>query len=448
MQTVLIVIRDPEVRASLGGIITESGREVVSVGSCREARRRFPGREYDVVFAEARGDDGGIWGLANPSSQTTVLVDPADEVPEDEGLPAGFQARISTPFEPDRVAELLDGTASSGDASTDQTTEAAPSPEDEEPDPSSVRLLGTSPAMRRLKDRIRCMAPAQAPVLILGETGSGKELVARQLHESSDRSEGPFVAINCGALSPALLESQLFGHESGSFTGAKHRHRGVFERAQGGTVFLDEITEMSVDVQVRLLRVLEQGAFHRIGGEELVKPDFRAVAATNRAPAQAMAEDRLRSDLYYRLGVLQLEVPPLRERLEDVELLSKAFLAEVAVEEGVEKTLTPATLDRLREHTWPGNVRELRNAIYVAYLMSEGREILPDALPVEVLSDPPSQEPVFRLQVGTSLEEAERRLIARTLHSMDGSKPRAAVTLGISLKTLYNRLKSYPPLPA
>lgn len=439
MHTVLIVIRDPEVRASLGGIITESGREVVSVGSCREARRRFPGREYDVVFAEARGDDGGIWGLVNPTCQATVLVDPPDEDPVDGQLPAGFHARLSTPFEPDRVAELLDGAASPGDASPDQTTEAVPAP---------VRLLGTSPAMRRLKDRIRCMAPAQAPVLILGETGSGKELVARQLHESSQRSEGPFVAINCGALSPTLLESQLFGHESGSFTGAKHRHRGVFERAQGGTVFLDEITEMSVDVQVRLLRVLEQGAFHRIGGEELVKPDFRAVAATNRAPAQAMAEGRLRSDLYYRLGVLQLEVPPLRERLEDVELLSKAFLEEVAIEEGVAKTLTPATLDRLREHAWPGNVRELRNAIYVAYLMSEGSEIPPEALPVEVLSDPPSQEPVFRVQVGTSLEEAERNLITRTLHSMDGSKPRAATTLGISLKTLYNRLKTYPPLPA
>lgn len=341
------------------------------------------------------------------------------------------------------MTEFVDEAVSHGDVLSENEADASPPPEDGGSGPPPVRLLGRSPAMRQLKDRIRCVAPAQAPVLIIGETGSGKELVARQLHDLSQRSEGPFVAINCGALSQTLLESQLFGHERGSFTGARHRHRGVFERAHGGTVFLDEITEMPVDVQANLLRVLEQGTFHRTGGEDLVRADFRTVAATNRDPARAMSEGRLRSDLYYRLSVLQLEMPPLRERLEDVELLAKAFLAEVASEEGASKTLTTATLDRLRERAWPGNVRELRNAIHTAYLMSEGKEILPEALPAEALSDSRGQNPVFHVPMGTSLQEAERELIMRTLHRMDGSKPCAAKSLGISLKTLYNRLNSY-----
>ena len=452
MNTVLIALRDPEVRVSLAKIVRESGRRVASVGSCREARRRFPGREYDVVFAEARGGRGGPWGPATPTCRIAVLVDPPDEVLVDGMLPAGFHARLSTPFDSSSVTELLDGTVSDGNVLPEGESGPLPPPEDAEfgedgeLGPRPMKLLGRAPAMRQLKSRIRCMAPAQAPVLILGETGSGKELVARQLHDLSQRSEGPFVAINCGALSPTLLESQLFGHERGSFTGAKRRHRGVFERAHGGTVFLDEITEMSVDVQVNLLRVLEQGAFYRTGGEDLVRADFRTVAATNHAPARAQSEGRLRSDLFYRLSVLQLEVPPLRERLEDVELLAKAFLAEVASEEGVAKTLTSAALDRLREHTWPGNVRELRNAIHTAYLMSEGREILPEALPAEVLSDSRERDEVFHVPMGTSLQEAEQELIMRTLHHMDGSKSCAAKKLGISLKTLYNRLNSYPTI--
>ncbi len=444
MHTVLIAIRDPEVRASLATIVQAAGRRVVDVGSCREARRRFPGREYDVVFAEARGGEEGTWCPATPTCRIAVLVDPPDEVLVDGGLPGGLHHRLSTPFDPHRVTELLDGTGSHADASPEESTEPSSPPGDPEPDPPGVRLLGNALAMRQLRSRIRCMAPAKAPVLVIGETGSGKELVAQQLHHFSRRREGPFVPINCGALSPTLMESQLFGHERGSFTGAERRHRGVFERAHGGTVFLDEITEMSVDLQVKLLRVLEQGVFHRTGGEELVTGDFRTVAATNREPARAISEGRLRADLYYRLNVLQLEVPPLRDRLEDVELLAQAFLAEVETEEGATKVLTSATLERLREYSWPGNLRELRNAIYTAYLMSEGTEILPEALPPEVLSDSREQGPVFHVPLGTSIQEAERELIMRTLRLLDGSKPCAAKALGISLKTLYNRLNSYP----
>jgi len=440
MHTILIAIRDPEIRASLAELAARTDRKVVSVRSCREARRRFPGREYDLVFAEAAGE-GGSWGMATPPCRKAVLVDPPDELLVDRQLPAGFHAQLSSPFDSARVSELMD--------QRDSRDDPAPPPRGHG-DPSvdlPARLLGETPVMRQLKDRIRRVAPAQAPVLIVGETGSGKELVARQLHQLSHRSEGPFVAINCGALSPTMLESQLFGHERGSFTGANRRHRGVFERAHGGTVFLDEITEVSLDVQVNLLRVLEQGMFYRTGGEELVKADFRAVAATNRSPASALNEGRLRPDLYYRLSALQLELPPLRERLEDVELLAMAFLTEVVSEEGTPKTLTSDTLDRLREHTWPGNVRELRNAIHTAYLMSEGREIRPDSLPAEVLSGSGDKGAVFHLPLGTPLHEAERELIMRTLYLKEGSKPSAAETLGISLKTLYNRLNSYTAPP-
>ena len=440
MHTVLVAIRDPGVRASLAQMATKPGRDVLSVRSCREARRRFPGREYDVVFAETAGE-GGAWGTATPSCRTSVVVDPPDAGDVDGPLPPGFDARLSSPFDPGRVSDLVEGRLVSDDVVL--------LPEGGEASPPALptRLLGRAPAMRQVKDRIRRVAPAKAPVLIVGETGSGKELVARRLHRLSHRREGPFVAINCGALSPTLLESQLFGHERGSFTGANRRHRGVFERAHGGTVFLDEITEVSMDVQVNLLRVLEQGVFYRTGGEELVTADFRVVAATNRSPARALREGRLRSDLYYRLSALQLEIPPLRERLEDVELLAKAFLAEVASEEGALKILTSATLDRLREHTWPGNVRELRNAIHTAYLMSEGSEIRPGALPADVLSDSPEEGAVFHVPAGTSLEEAEQELIMRTLHLLKGSKPCAAESLGISLKTLYNRLNSYAAAP-
>lgn len=446
MHTVLIAIRDPEARASLAKFARGSGRRVVQVGSCREARRRFPGREYDLVFTEALEGERGTWGPATPTCRLAVLVDPPDDVLVDGQLPAGFHARLSTPFDLPRLTEVLKR-AGLRVPMSDQEGSGGVASEDGASGPPPERLLGRAPAIRRLERRIRCMAPARAPVLIIGETGSGKELVARKLHHLSERRDGPFVAINCGALSPTLLESQLFGHERGSFTGAKRRHRGVFERAHGGTVFLDEVTEMSVDLQANLLRVLEQGSFYRTGGEDLVKADFRTLAATNRAPARALSEGRLRSDLYYRLGVLQLEVPPLHERLEDVELLANAFLAEVVSQEGASKTLTAAALDRLREHTWPGNVRELRNAIHTAFLMSEGREIGPESLPAEVLSDSRDHGTVFHVPLGTSLQEAERQLILRTLQGMDGSKALAAERLGISLKTLYNRLNSYATLP-
>jgi DNA-binding NtrC family response regulator len=249
------------------------------------------------------------------------------------------------------------------------------------------------------------------------------------------------VAVNCGAIAPGLIESELFGHERGSFTGAERAHRGYFEKADRGTLFLDEITEMPADLQVKLLRVLETASVERVGGGGPVRLDVRVVAATNRRPEQAVAEGRLREDLLYRLDVFPVPLPPLRERGDDVVLLAEDFLAALNRESnGSPKAFTRAALARLRDHSWPGNVRELRNVVQRAFLLAPG-DIGVDALPLGVREENGGTSLVFR--VGTSVDEAEKRLILATLEHCAGDKKKAAELLGISLKTLYNRLNVY-----
>jgi DNA-binding NtrC family response regulator len=242
-------------------------------------------------------------------------------------------------------------------------------------------------------------------------------------------------------VSPTLIESELFGHERGSFTGADRSHRGYFERANRGTLFLDEITEMPAELQVKLLRVLETGSLSRVGGTETVKVDIRIIAATNRRPEEAVTAGKLREDLLYRLNVLPVEVPPLRERGDDVELLAEHFLAEFNKEGETSKRFTSSALDRLRSHAWPGNVRELRNVIHRAYILAEN-EIGPDTLPLGTPGEGPRSDGLV-LSVGTSIAEAERRLVLATLEHYEGDKKKAAAILKISLKTLYNRLNVY-----
>ena len=265
-------------------------------------------------------------------------------------------------------------------------------------------LIGASPAMQRVYDLISKVAPTEASVFVLGETGTGKELVAQTLHDMSPRRKGPFVPINCGAVSPTLIESELFGHEKGSFTGADRVHRGYFERANRGTLFLDEITEMSAELQVKLLRVLETGTFMRVGGTDPIRVDARVMAATNRDPAEAVTAGKLREDLLYRLNVLPIEVPPLRERGDDVERLAQHFLDEFNKEGDTQKRFTSTALDRLRAHSWPGNVRELRNVIHRAYILAES-DIGPDTLPLGTVGEAPRSDGLV-LSVGTSIAEA------------------------------------------
>jgi DNA-binding NtrC family response regulator len=302
-------------------------------------------------------------------------------------------------------------------------------------------LIGASTRMQEVYDLVAKVAPTDASVFVLGETGTGKELVAQTLHEMSRRQKQAFVPINCGAVSPNLIESELFGHERGSFTGAERSHRGHFERAHEGTLFLDEITEMPIDLQVKLLRVLETGTVQRVGGTEPVQVNVRVVAASNRRPEPAVAEGKLREDLFYRLNVFPLELPPLREREDDLVLLAEHFLEELN-RESVDppKCFTRAALDRLRAHTWPGNVRELRNVVQRAFILAPN-DISVDALPLGLAEERLGNS--LAIRVGTPIDEAERRLILATLEHCAGDKRKAAETLQISLKTLYNRLHAY-----
>jgi DNA-binding NtrC family response regulator len=310
-------------------------------------------------------------------------------------------------------------------------------------------LYGACPAMRALFATIERAAPTSATTMILGESGSGKELVARRIHELSARSGQPFVAVNCGALPETLIESELFGHERGSFTGAARTHHGCFERADKGTLFLDEISEMPIDMQVRLLRVLESGCFTRVGGDQEIATDVRVIAATNRDLKAAVADGRLREDLMYRLCVIPIEIPALRDRDGDAVLLADMFLQEHNRDHGTAKRFTPAARARIASHGWPGNVRELRNVVHRAFVLCDG-DVDADLEPAERLPAPGLREvacapssAAVSVPVGTSLDEAERVLILATLDAVAGSKAQAAKVLGISLKTLYNRLQVY-----
>ncbi|MGH9159437.1 MAG: sigma-54 interaction domain-containing protein [Vicinamibacteraceae bacterium] len=308
------------------------------------------------------------------------------------------------------------------------------------------QLVGTSRPMDALYSVLCRVAPTNATVLVVGESGVGKEVVARTIHDLSRRRHGPFVAVNCGAIPSSLMESELFGHERGSFTGADRRHKGYFERAAHGTLLLDELTEMPVTLQVKLLRALETRSFTRVGGELLVPTDVRVIATTNRNADEAVRQGALREDLYYRLKVFQLYVPPLRDRSEDIDRLATYVLRQLEASEGAAKRLTPETVERLRAYHWPGNVRELRNVMYSAYLLAHD-EITPECLPPELAAGCAGMS-VFdgtsvQVAVGMTVSEVERRLILATLSHCRRSKIKAAAMLGVSLKTLYNRLNKY-----
>jgi len=307
-------------------------------------------------------------------------------------------------------------------------------------------MVGRSSAIQAVRELVEKVAPTDATVLISGESGSGKELVAQAIHARSPRGTGPFLGINCGALPPTLIESELFGFERGSFTGASRSHAGLVERASGGTLFLDEVTEMGADMQTRLLRFLETQRFYRVGGSQELRTDVRVVAATNRSPIQAVRDGAMREDLLYRLAVFPISLAPLRERGDDVALLADHFLAGLNGRSGTVKTFSAAARRTLREYSWPGNVRELKNAIERAYILCE-QELDLQPMNIHAASSDHSLrgdgEGGIQVPIGSSLAQAERWLIEATLAHWQGNKNRAARTLGCSLKTLYNKLAAY-----
>jgi DNA-binding NtrC family response regulator len=304
-------------------------------------------------------------------------------------------------------------------------------------------LVGSTPQMHRIFKMIEDVAPSTASTLILGETGTGKELVANAIHYQSDRACMPFVALHCAALSEGVLESELFGHEKGAFTGAVQLRKGRFELADGGTLFLDEVGELSLKVQVKLLRILEKGEFERVGGEKTIKVDVRLIAATNRDLEREVSEGRFRDDLFYRLNVITIHLPPLRERREDIPLLSNFFVIKYAKKYKKEiKGFTPEAMEALCAYHWQGNVRELENVIERSIVLCKKSVVAVDHLPKNIVPNKEDRSTI-KIHLGTSLKEAEKEIIQKTLFMTNGSKKEAAKILGISSRKIEYKVKEW-----
>ena len=301
-------------------------------------------------------------------------------------------------------------------------------------------MVGKSDSLNRVRQMISKAAPARASVLITGESGVGKELVARAVHEQSDRAKGPFIVVHCAALSETLIESELFGFEKGAFTGAENLHKGRFELADGGTIFLDEIGEVNLATQVKLLRVLQEHKFERVGGEKSIEVDVRVVAATNRNLEEEVKAGKFREDLFYRLNVVRIEMPSLRERMDDIPLLMHAFLREINIENKKNiKGFDKASKAAMIKYSWPGNIRELKNAVESAVVMCTGDEIKMEDLPRSLRSQ--GEEKVITIPIGITMDEAEKIIIQENLAANKGNKSRTADILGIGRKTLHRKLE-------
>jgi len=443
MPHALAVDDDPNFLSALAELIEGQGFTTNTACTLRDARAQVSHRTPDVALVDLYLPDGSGIDLLKDlelgaATEVVLMTGHADVESAVQALRLGASDYLTKPLDIGRLKSILANVASIQPAA--QGAQAAQAAEPQEVGRLGL-LLGASPPMQALYEMLNRVAPTDASVFLVGESGTGKDLAAQTLHMLSRRSRAPFLPLNCGAISPTLIESELFGHERGSFTGAARRHKGYFERAHTGTLFLDEISEMPIELQVKLLRVLETGEVVRIGGDQAAPVDVRVIAATNRDPQKAVGEGKLREDLLYRLQVFPIHMPPLRERGDDVQLLADYFLGQLNERQGTDKVFTEDSLDRLRTHSWPGNVRELKNVVHRAFIMAD-HEITPRCLPREVGGDFGSVRSL-NFQVGTSIEEVERRLIMATLDAHGGNKRKTADILGVSLKTLYNRLNTY-----
>jgi len=441
MPHALAVDDDPNFLSALAELIEGQGFTTNTACNLRDARAQVSHRTPDVALVDLYLPDGSGIDLLKDlelgtATEVVLMTGHADVESAVQALRLGASDYLTKPLDIGRLKSILANVASIQPAAT----QAAAVEETQEPDRLGL-LLGASAPMQALYEMMIRVAPTEASVFFIGESGTGKDLAAQTLHHLSRRAKAPFLPLNCGAISPTLIESELFGHERGSFTGAARRHKGYFERSHTGTLFLDEITEMPYELQVKLLRVLETGIVARIGGDQPVDVDVRVVAATNRDPQKAVNEGKLREDLLYRLQVFPIYMPPLRDRGDDVILLAEYFLGQLNERQGTSKKLSEESLERLMSHSWPGNVRELKNIVHRAFIMAD-EEISPRCLPREVGGESGILRSLH-FQVGASIEEVERRLIQATLDSYGGNKRKTADVLGVSLKTLYNRLNSY-----
>ncbi len=481
---ILLVEDAPAEREALARIVAAQGFTVSAAGTLQEARRLLKAQPPGLILSDLVLPDGSGLDLLDEVRETGpaefIIVTGHSSVEiAVQALRRGAMDYVVKPIDPVHLERILAGALRAlklrGEIGSlrNKLRELG----------HFGRLDGSSTAMQKVYDFLTRVGPTEVSVLITGESGTGKELAAQTLHDLSPRSDGPLLALNCGAVPSNIIESELFGHERGSFTGATQKHEGYFSRARGGTLFLDEIADMQYDLQVKLLRVLESRKLTRIGGEREVDVDVRIVAATNGDPEVAVATGKLRKDLFYRLKVMSVRLPPLRERGDDVIELAELFLRGVNEKDGTAKRFEPATLDRLKAHGWPGNVRELKNVVQSAAIMADDR-ILPHHLALnEGAAGPPVSGGEIVVDLGTSgvdekerrqvlatlqaggngktrgakpvavegvrtLKEMEKECILATLEASGGNRIQAAKLLGIGMATLQRKLNSYKSSPS
>jgi DNA-binding NtrC family response regulator len=449
---ILVVDDDAEQRSDLSAMIASFGYQVVEAGDGRDALNKLASFSVSAILTDLvmpRMDGFALLKeLAARGDRTpTIVLTAFGSIEQAISVVHDLRAFwfLEKPVQPGVMRALLERAIQQNDliAETERLSRQL-----------SYRgvlgdLVGDSPAMMGIFSLIRQVAPTTASVLISGESGTGKELVARAIHELSPRSGGPFVAINCAALPESLMESELFGHEKGAFTGALERRAGCFEQAQNGTLLLDEIAEMPIGTQAKLLRVIEDSKVRRLGGATDIKISVRVLAATNRPPMQAVENKHLREDLFYRLNVFHIAIPPLRERKQDIQAIAAALLRDLNNKHGCRVThLSPEVLQVFEGNSWPGNVRELRNTIERAVIMAGEGEIQLRHLPGVLTAIQPAQQQVptddtLLIRVGTPMSKVEEAYVRLTLKFTNNHRRRTAELLGLSLRTLHNKLRLY-----
>jgi DNA-binding NtrC family response regulator len=442
--TVLVVDDERNIREGLAEALALEGHGVITAADGEEALAALGREEVDLVLTDLRMPKVGGGDLLKrvaaewPTVPVIILTGHGTIETAVQAMRDGAYDFLTKPVDLERLGLLVKRALATRELSL-QYHELR---EEVERKNQFATVIGRSAAMRRVFERVRQVAPARSSVLITGESGVGKEMVAEAIHYNSPRRDKALIKVHCAALAESLLESELFGHERGAFTGAVSRKRGRFELAHLGTLFLDEIGDISAGVQVKLLRVLEERKFERVGGEETLEVDVRIVAATNRDLPKAIAAGAFREDLFYRLNVVSIEVPPLRERREDIDLLVAAFLKEFSEENGKRiEGIDPRARAALLACDWPGNVRQLRNTIESAVVLARGPVVGPDDLPPGVRGGTPGTS--VSVTVGATIADAERDLIRATLAREGGNKSRAADILGIGRKTLHRKLQEY-----
>ncbi len=443
---VLIVDDDPSALEILSAALDGWGMKAVRAKNGEEALKKLEKNDLSVVVTDVVMP--GLGGLellkriqeVNQGAKVILITAEGTIDLAVEAMKRGAVDFLTKPVDFNKLKILLDSLL----AEQAEMNEVDELDELLKSEGSFQGIVGRSPAMKTIFQLIWDVAAKDAAVLLTGESGTGKEIVAKAIHELSSRSTGPFIAVNTSAIPETLIESEVFGHERGAFTGAVDRRQGCFEQANHGTLFLDEIAEMPMNLQPKLLRVVEESSLRRLGGKEMISIDVRIIAATNRIPEQAIREGKLRKDLFYRLSTIHVELPPLSERREDIPLLTRHFIDFYGQKHQVKiRSLSPAAKQIFMGYAWPGNVRELRNVIERAVIVAKSEWVEPQDLPVYLTQGFKDQEELITIKPGTLFSDAEKEIILKTLKSVDNNKAEAARILGVDVKTIRNKLRAY-----